>query len=168
MSVWKRIQNIFAKHELPQGELSLLTVGPGDVVEVSLSTYQVTGKTRNLNRNAVMLTLQDGSRIRYLLIEERERTVYQLYDMIDGRLDSPEEIPTTIEMDDHAYHLEEQYFGKVTALGSAPFQASGEQHVWQYQSDDRRLLRIEWQDGRFLLYEGESILPADVQVLRGT
>lgn len=168
MSVWKRVRNIFAKHELPQEESSLLTLGPGDVIEVSLETYRVTGKTRNQNRNAVMLTLQDGGRVRYLLIEERERTIYQLYDVIDGRLDSPDEIPTTIEMDDCAYHLEEQFFGRVTAAGQTAFLTSGEQHVWQYQSDDRRLLRIEWQDGRFQLYEGESILPADVQVLRGT
>jgi hypothetical protein len=30
-----------------------------------------------------------------------------------------------------------------------------------------QLLRVEWQDGRFMLYEGERILPADVHVLRG-
>ncbi|GED53304.1 DUF4178 domain-containing protein [Brevibacillus borstelensis] len=168
MSVWKRIQNIFAKHEPPHEEESLLAIGPGDVIEVSLETYQVTGKTRNLNRNAVMLTLQDGNRVRYFLIEERERTVYQLYDVIDGRLDSVDEIPSTIKLDDATYHLEEQFSGKVTATGSTAFQSSGEQHIWQFQSDDRRLLRIEWQDGRIMLYEGESILPADVQIIRGT
>ncbi len=30
------------------------------------------------------------------------------------------------------------------------------------------LLRIEWQDGRFMLYEGEDVLPADVRFLRGS
>jgi len=168
MSLFKRIQNIFAKHEPPAEEKSILTVGPGDVVEVSLETYQVTGKANNASRNATMLTLQDGNTIRYLFIEEREKTIYHLYNVIDGRLDSVEEVPTTIEMDDVTYHLEEQYTGRVNVVGKAPFHTSGEQYIWQFQSDQRQLLRIEWQDGRFMLYEGETVLPADVQVLRGT
>lgn len=44
----------------------------------------------------------------------------------------------------------------------------GEQHVWQYQADDSRLLRVEWQNGRFMLYEGESVLSADVRVIRAS
>ncbi|ASJ54634.1 DUF4178 domain-containing protein [Brevibacillus formosus] len=168
MSLMKRIQNIFAKHEPPAPEKSILTVGPGDVVDVSLVTYQVIGKASNASRKATMLTLQDGTTIRYLYIEEREKIVYHLYSVIDGRLDSIDEVPTTIEMDDVTYHLEEQYNGSVQVAGKAPFHTSGEQYIWQFQSDQRQLLRIEWQDGRFMLYEGESVLPADVQVLRGT
>jgi len=168
MSLFKRIQNLFAKHEPPAPEKSILTVGPGDVVDVSLSSYQVIGKVSNAGRRAAMLTLQDGNQIRYLYIEEREKTVFQLYQAIDGRLDSVDEVPTTIEMDGVAYHLEEHYAGRVSTFGKTPFAASGELYVWQYQSDQRQLLRIEWQDGRFMLYEGESVLPADVQVLRGS
>ncbi|NQF14023.1 DUF4178 domain-containing protein [Brevibacillus sp. HB1.3] len=168
MSLMKRIQNIFAKHEPPAPEKSILTVGPGDVVDVSLVTYQVIGKASNASRKATMLTLQDGTTIRYLYIEEREKIVYHLYSVIDGRLDSIDEVPTTIEMDEVTYHLEEQYNGAIQTVGKAPFHTSGEQYIWQFQSDQRQLLRIEWQDGRFMLYEGESVLPADVQVLRGT
>ncbi|MED1796864.1 DUF4178 domain-containing protein [Brevibacillus nitrificans] len=168
MSLFKRIQNIFTKPEPPVQEKSILTVGPSDVVEVSLVTYQVTGKAQNHSRKATMLTLQDGNTIRYLYIEERERTIFHLYSVIDGRLESVDEVPSTIEMDDISYHLEEQYTGRVNVVGKTPFQASGEQYIWQFQSDGRQLLRIEWQDGRFMLYEGESVLPADVQVLRGT
>ncbi|MFF0825604.1 DUF4178 domain-containing protein [Brevibacillus sp. NPDC003359] len=168
MSLMKRIQNIFAKHEPPAPEKSILTVGPGDVVDVSLVTYQVIGKATNASRKATMLTLQDGTTIRYLYIEEREKVVYHLYSVIDGRLDSIDEVPTTIEMDDLTYHLEEQYNGAVQVVGKASFHTSGEQYIWQFQSDQRQLLRIEWQDGRFMIYEGESVLSADVQVLRGT
>ncbi|WP_400163226.1 DUF4178 domain-containing protein [Brevibacillus sp. TJ4] len=168
MSLFKRIQNIFAKHEPPAPEKSIMTIAPGDVMEVSLVTYQVTGKAFNAGRNAMMLTLQDGRQIRYLYVEERERTVYHLYQMIDGRLDAVDEVPTTIEMEDVTYHLEEQYSGRISTVGKTPFANSGEQYIWQFQSDQRQLLRIEWQDGRFMLYEGEHVLPADVQVLRGS
>ncbi|NBD26324.1 DUF4178 domain-containing protein [Paenibacillus glycinis] len=167
MGIFSRIKNIIAKPEPPIVEKSLLTIGPGDVCEVSLVTYQVVGRLQNRKRNLVVLTLQDGSAIRYLTIEERERTVYALYEPIDGRLDSVEEVPTELELDDRTFHLEEQYSGFVTAAGRTPFVQGGEQYVWQYQSDDQKLLRVEWQDGRFMLYEGEDVLAADVRVLRG-
>lgn len=168
MSLFNRIKNILKQPEPPKPDKSILTVGPGDVVEVSLVTYQITGRTRHSHRNAILLTLQDGNTVRYLHIEERERTEYELYTPIDGRLDSFNEVPTTIEMEGVQYHLEEQYSGNVTAAGKTPFTNGAELYVWQFQSDDRKLLRIEWQDGRFMLYEGESVLPADVQVLRGS
>ncbi|MBO7744906.1 DUF4178 domain-containing protein [Paenibacillus sp. MWE-103] len=168
MGIFSRIKNIIAKPEPPRAEKSMLTIGPGDVCEVSLVTYEVIGRLQNRQRNLIVLTLRDGSSIRYLTIEERERTVYALYEPIDGRLDSVEEVPTELELDDRTYHLEEQYSGFVAAVGKTPFVQGGEQYVWQYQSDDQKLLRIEWQDGRFMLYEGDSVLPADVRVLRGT
>ncbi|GAA4706568.1 DUF4178 domain-containing protein [Brevibacillus fulvus] len=167
MSLMKRFSNLFKKAEPPLPEKSILTVGPGDVVDVSLVTYQVTGKTQHFQRNTSFLTLQDGNDIKYLKVEERERTYFELYTPIDGRLESADEVPAIIELEDAVYHLEEQFSGRTSAVGKTPF-PGGEQYVWEYQSDNRRLLRIEWQDGRFMLYEGESVIPADVQVLRGT
>jgi len=168
MSLFQRIKNLVAKPEAPKPEKSMLQLGPGDICEVSLVTYQVTGRTQNRQRNAVVLTLQDGADIRYLHIEERERLTYALYAPIDGRLEAPDEVPTTMELDGQLYHLDEQYAGNVTVTGRTPFRQGGEQHVWQYQSDNSKLLRIEWQDGRFMLYEGEWILPGDVKVIRGS
>jgi hypothetical protein len=168
MSLFKRIRNIIRKPEPPQVERSILTLGPGDVCEVSLITYQITGRTQNARRSSVLLTLQDGTDIRYLLIEERECTVYVLYKPIDGRLDSIEEVPMTLELDQRMYHMEEQYTGFVVSVGKTPFMRGGEQSVWLYQSDDMKMLRIEWLDGRFILYEGEAVLPSDVQVFRGS
>lgn len=168
MSLFQRVKQLWSKPLPPPPERSLLTLAPGDVCEVSLVTYQVTGRIQNRQRNAVLLTLQDGSAIRYLHLEQREQLTYALYSPIDGRLDAIDEVPSTIELDDITYHLEEHYAGNVSVSGSTPFMQGGEQHVWQFQSDDSRLLRIEWQDGRFMLYEGELLLPADVQVIRGT
>jgi len=168
MSVLKRIRNLMAKPAPPPVERSILTVGPGDICEVSLVTYEVVGRTQNQRRASVVLTLQNGVEMRYLLIEERERTEYELYTPVDGRLDSTWEVPMTLELDDRTFHLEEQYSGYTETVGRTPFMHGGEQSVWQYQSDGRELMRVEWMDGRFMLYEGESILPADVRVIRGS
>ncbi|RUS49159.1 DUF4178 domain-containing protein [Cohnella sp. AR92] len=168
MSLFQRVKNLLKKPEPLKPERSVLTLGPGDVIEVSLVTYQITGRTRPVNRDAVWLTLRDGADIRYLSIEERERTIYGLFSVIDGRLDSVDEVPTEIELDGVQYYLDEQFYSRILDDGSTPFSsAGGDLHVWNYQSDGRKLLRIEWQNGRFMLYEGESILPADVEWLRG-
>ncbi|MFE6703444.1 DUF4178 domain-containing protein [Bacillus thuringiensis] len=168
MSLFKRIKNIMKSPEPPKPEKSLLTLAPGDMIEVSLVMYELIGKTSMHSRKEIVLTLQDGKDIRYLKIEDRENTYYKLYTPIDGRLDSIEEIPTTIEMDDTEYHMEEQYNGRVVVMGKTPFSASEEQYVWEFQSDNRKLLRIEWQNGRTMMYEGEAIIPADVQIIRAT
>lgn len=168
MSVWKRVKRMLTKPEPPKREKSILELGPGDICEVSLVTYEVTGRVHNRARNAVMLTLQDGTNIAYLYIEERESIRYGLYAPIDGRLDNPEEVPTILELDDAVYHLEEEFGGHVSITGRTPFTQGGEQHVWQYQSDDYRLVRVEWQNGRFMLYEGETVIPGDVKIIRAT
>ncbi|SFB47092.1 protein of unknown function [Cohnella sp. OV330] len=169
MSLFKRVKNILKKAEpLPQ-ERSVLTMGPGDVCEVSLVTYQVTGRTKPTARNDVWLTLRDGADVRYLNIEQRLDMSYSLFNTIDGRLDSMDEVPAHIELDGIDYHLEDQYSTRIVEAGSTPFtSAGGELYVWRFQSDGRKLLRIEWQDGRFMLYEGESVLPGDVEWLRGS
>ncbi|MFD1179055.1 DUF4178 domain-containing protein [Paenibacillus puldeungensis] len=168
MSVWKRIGNLFAKPEPPLAEKSMLALAPGDICEVSLVSYEVTGRVNNRGRNAVVLTLQDGSSTSYLHIEERETLQYQLYQPIDGRLDDPNEVPGQMELDGTEYYLEEEYGGYVAVVGRTPFMQGGDQHVWQYQSDDSKLLRIEWQNGRFMLYEGVKVIPADVKVIRAS
>jgi hypothetical protein len=168
LSIWKRIGNIFSKSQAPAAPKSMLNLAPGDICEVSLVTYEVTGRTKTSGRNAAVLTLRDGSRIAYLYIEEREQLQYSLYQPIDGRLDDPAEVPATLELDGFTYFMEEEYEGYTTIAGQTPFMNGGTQHVWQYQSDDFRLLRVEWQNGRFMLYEGEKIIPADVRVIRAS
>ncbi|WP_342435689.1 DUF4178 domain-containing protein [Paenibacillus sp. FSL L8-0436] len=168
MSIWKRIGNLFSKTEAPSAPKSMLNLSPGDICEVSLVTYEVTGRTKTSGRNAVVLTLRDGSKISYLYIEEREQLQYSLYQPIDGRLDDPAEVPSTLELDGYMFHLEEEYEGFAAVTGQTPYVNGGEQHVWQYQSDDYRLLRVEWQNGRFMLYEGEKVIPGDVKVIRAS
>jgi hypothetical protein len=168
MSLFQRVKNIWKKPEPLKPDKDVMELGPGDVCEVSLVTYQVIGRTRPFSRNAAWLTLQDGSDIRYLSVERRAATSFGLYTAIDGRLDAVDEVPSEIELDGIHYFLEEQYSSRIACEGNTPFTAAGgELYVWQFQSDGRKLLRVEWQDGRFMLYEGESVLPADVEWLRG-
>ncbi len=168
MRIFRRLKNMFQKTKEPIREEEKTTVHLGDVVEIAMVTYQVSGKIEDSQRYSVMLTLENGSQIQYLLIERREKNIYSLFQPIDGRMDTFNEIPTTLEIDDSIYYLEEQYSGVIKTEGRTPLPNSGEQYVWKFQSDERKLARIEWQDGRFMFYEGESVIPAEVRVLRGT
>lgn len=154
MSVWKRIKGILTKPEPPQAEKTMLQLAPGDICEVSLVTYEVVGRVQNRARNAVVLTLQDGTAFRYLHIEERELTRYALYTPIDGRLDAPDEVPTLLDLDGRAYHLEEEYGGMVSTAGRTPYGQAGEQLVcsisrmiicffgWSGKTEDLHCMRV--------------------------
>lgn len=174
MSLWKRIKNIMAKSKTPEPNKTSLFQNQSveqtatDICEISLVSYEVIGRTDWGRRNLAWLTLRDGSQIKYLFIEQREQTYYSLYHAINGRLDNVEEVPTEIELDGKWYYMENQYDGRVACTGQTPFAVSGERSVWQYQADDCKLLRIEWQDGQFQFYEGDSLITADVRMLRGT
>ncbi len=48
--------------EPPKPEKSLLTLAPGDMIEVSLVMYELIGKTSMHSRKEIVLTLQDGKR----------------------------------------------------------------------------------------------------------
>ncbi|WKB37290.1 DUF4178 domain-containing protein [Terrilactibacillus sp. S3-3] len=168
MSVFKRIINLMKKPAPPLEEKTPYTLTVGDIVEISFVSYTVAGKTVFPRQHAVLFTLKDGSLIKYLKVTKRERLAFELYEPIDGRLDDINEIPTTLEMDGVVYHMEDQSAGPVRTTGDTPFSSSDEQYVWNFQSDDRKLLRIEWQDGRMMLYEGESVLPADVRTIQGS
>ncbi|MCG7409336.1 DUF4178 domain-containing protein [Paenibacillus sp. ACRRX] len=166
MGLWKRVRKLMEKPEPVKPEKTPMSLQPGDVCEVSLMTYEIIGRTEWKARSTIWLTLRDGSRVQYLQVEKREQWNYNLYEAIDGRLDAVDEVPSEIELDGTWYYMEDQYNGLVQVQGQTPFGVPGEQYVWEYQSDNRKRLRIEWQDGRFQLYEGESVLPADVRVIR--
>ncbi|GIQ70252.1 DUF4178 domain-containing protein [Xylanibacillus composti] len=168
MSIWNRLKGMMRRPEPPRREKTVMDCMPGDALEVSLAMYEVIGKMSGSGRREAMITLKDGAAIKYLYVEQREAPDCILYEEIDGRLDQYSEVPSTIELDDVSYYLEEEYTVWQTVTGRTPFTAAGEMHVWRFQSDDRQLLRIEWMQGRFMLYQGERILPSDVHLFGGS
>lgn len=168
MNMWDRLKGMLRRPEPPRAAKTVLDSAPGDALEVSLVMYEVIGKMSSSGRKEAMITLKDGAAIRYLYVEQRETADYILYEEIDGRLDQFHEVPSTIELDDMVYYLEEEYTAWTTMAGRTPFTAPGEMNVWRFQSDDRRLLRIEWMQGRFMLYQGERLLASDVQLFGGS
>lgn len=97
---------------------------------------------------------------------KREKLDRALYKAIDGRLEDINEISTTIEMDKTLYHMEDQAISAAHSVSDTPFSSSDERYLWNFQSDNWKLLRIEWQAGQMMLYEGEDVLPMDVKIIQ--
>lgn len=165
MSIFQRIANLIKKPEPPIAEKTPYTLAVGDIVEISLNSYTVAGKTFFPQRREAFFTLKDGSAIRYFRVEMRETAELALFSAIDGRLEHIDEIPATIEMDGTIYHLEDQAVEAARASGDTPFPSSEARYLWDFQSDDHQLLRIEWQAGQMMLYEGQRVLPMDVDII---
>ncbi|GGL48326.1 DUF4178 domain-containing protein [Sporolactobacillus putidus] len=166
MSVFRRIINLVKKPEPAIVEKTPYTLSVGDIVDISFSSYTVSGRTFFPQRQEVFLTLKDGSTIKYMQVAKREKLNLALYEAIDGRLEDISEVPTTIEMDGTLYHMGEQAIGTAHSSGDTPFSSSDERYLWDFESDDRKLLRIEWQSGQMMLYEGEAVLPMEVRIIQ--
>lgn len=165
MSIFQRIYNLVKKPEPPIVEKTPFTLRPGDIVDISLNSYTVSGRTFFPQRREIFYTLKDGSAVSYFRVIKRETLDLGLYQAIDGRLENMEEIPSTIEMDGTQYHLEDQAAGPAQSSGDTTFPSSEERYLWDFQSDQHQLLRIEWQAGQMMLYEGAQVLAMDVSII---
>lgn len=166
MQLFRRMIHLVKKPEPPIEEKTPYNLAIGDIVEISLGSYTVAGKSIFPERQEVFFTLKDGRTIKYFRVTKREKLDLVLYEAIDGRLEEISEIPATIEMDGTLYHMEDQCIVSGHVSGDTPFPASDEHYLWDFESDNWKLLRIEWQDGQMMLYEGEDILPMDVKIIQ--
>lgn len=166
MSIFHRIINLVKKSEPPIEEKTPFTLSIGDIVDLSLSSYTVAGRMFFPQRQEAFFTIKDGSTIKYLKVTKREKLELSLYEAIDGRLEDVNEIPTTIEMDGILYHMEDQMISHAHSSGDTPFPSSDKRYLWDFQSDNWKLLRIEWQAGQLMLYEGEDVLPMDIKIIQ--
>lgn len=165
MSIFQRIINLVKKPEPPIVEKTPYTLAPGDIVDISLNSYTVSGRTFFPQRREIFYTLKDGTTIRYFRVMKRETLEFSLYQAIDGRLENIEEIPSMIELDGTQYHLEDQVVGPARSSGDTTFPSSDERYLWDFQSDAHQLLRIEWQMGQMMFYEGAPVLAMDVSII---
>lgn len=166
MSLFHRIINLVKKPEPPIEEKTPYTLSIGDIVDLSFNSYTVAGRVLFPQRQEAFFTIKDGSTIKYLRVAKREKLELSLYEAIDGRLEDINEVPTTIEMEGTLYHMEDQAVGAAHSSGDTPFASSSERYLWDFQSDNWKLLRIEWQAGQMMLYEGEDVLPMDVRIIQ--
>src|ERR1700730_8573441 len=114
MSIFKRIGAILkSEKKAPQLPVNnpLDDSNVGDIVSVDLEEYVVSGKVYYFDRgfapHRIAYYLQNGKNISCLLIEKGRINECFICEFIEGALDDPNDVPSTLDIDGEiSYHLE--------------------------------------------------------------
>lgn len=174
MSIFKRIGSIVRSNK-PQPAPQ--TVNPfeestaGDIVQVDLEQYVIAGKTVYFDRgyapHRYAYYLQNGRNISCLLVEKGREYECFLCSFLEGSLDDPEDVPTTIDIDGgQPYKLEYQRTDVTRTEGRTDFRSGDDVVFWRYYGPGEDYFFLQWQDGRFVAMKGERLPASQVTFLR--
>ncbi|MDI3328548.1 MAG: DUF4178 domain-containing protein [Alicyclobacillaceae bacterium] len=170
MSVWRRMTDLWRSRETRPlaPEKKLTTLRTGDIVQIELAEYVVEAFAAFNAVRSVHYLLKDGNTRRHLVVEQGEGLVLRLFETLDGRLDRIDEIPETVEVDGVLYHLESQQQSPAWVEGPMHLVHGEPVYIWNHQSDDRRLFRVEWQNGKTWFGLGRFVEEYDARIVAGT
>jgi hypothetical protein len=176
MSIWKRVGSILkSQKEQPpvQSSNPIEDTKVGDIINVDLEEYVVSGKLvyydQGFPPHRFAYYLQNGSSISCLLIEKGRTYECFICQFVEGALDSPSDVPTTLDVNgDITYTLENQRSDLVRSEGNTDFRGSEEVMIWRYFGPEGQYFFLQWQDGKFIALEGTKTPPSQIQFLKGS
>ncbi|MFK7696717.1 DUF4178 domain-containing protein [Paenibacillus sp. HJGM_3] len=179
MSVWKRIGSILrSQNQKPDPSpasaadpLEAATVG--DILSVDLEEYVITGKVIYFDRgyapHRFAYYLRNGRKIDCLLVEKGRTMDCFLCEFIEGALDDPSNVPTTLVLDgETTYELEYDRKDVSRTEGNTDFRSGDEVLFWRYFADETQHFFLQWQDGKFVAMQGNRIPTAEIKRLQST
>ncbi|MFC0213788.1 DUF4178 domain-containing protein [Paenibacillus chartarius] len=143
---------------------------PGDIIEVDLEQYMVSGKVvyfdRGFEPHRFAYYIQSGKEIRCLIVEKGRTNEIFLCSFLEGSLDDPHNVPTQLDIDGEVtYHLEHHRSDVTRAEGNTDFRTGDDVLFWRYLGADNDYFFLQWQDGKFVALQGNKIPAADVKFL---
>ncbi|MEK8126345.1 DUF4178 domain-containing protein [Paenibacillus filicis] len=167
MSVWKRVGDILKSNkEVPVTKESnpLEDTKIGDIVNVDLEEYMVTGKVVYYDQgyapHRFAYYLQNGKHISCLLVEKGRTYECFICEFVEGSLDDPSDVPTMIDIgSDITYRLEHNRTDRVRVEGQTDFRSGDELLIWRYLGGGDKYFFLQWQDGKYVALEG-TLTPA--------
>ncbi|GKS09061.1 DUF4178 domain-containing protein [Paenibacillus chitinolyticus] len=176
MSIFKRVGNIIRsnKQQEPVRQANPIEESRvGDIVNVDLEEYVVTGKViyfdRGFEPHRYAYYLQSGKDVRCLLIEKGRSYECFLCDFMEGALDDPNDVPSRLELDgEDTFELEHHRSDVTRTEGNTDFRSGDEVMIWRYFGPDDRYFFLQWQDGKFVAMQGERTPASQVKFMRAT
>lgn len=173
MSIFKRIKDIWQTNQesgRESGARNLTNMRPGDIITVDLTDYKVEGVTTYSNSSRVRIgyLLADGSNTRYLLVEQKEKLRSFLFETLDARLESPEEIHHEMVFEGISYFESAKGESQVESAGRSAFTPYDLVYWWLHLSDKGDAILTEWQNGETILRFGRPVQPFEVTILAGS
>jgi hypothetical protein len=143
---------------------------PGDIVEVDLEQYVVSGKViyfdRGYEPHRFAYYIQSGTEIRCLIVEKGRINEIFLCSFLEGSLDDPNNVPTQLDVDGEvSYNLEHHRSDVSRTEGNTDFRSGDDVLFWRYLGQDNRYFFLQWQVGNFVAMEGAKIPTADVKFM---
>ncbi|MCU6794787.1 MULTISPECIES: DUF4178 domain-containing protein [Paenibacillus] len=175
MSIWKRVGSILkSQKEQPPVQASnpMEDTVVGDIVNVDLEEYIVSGKQIYFDRgfppHRIAYYLQNGNTISCLLVEKGRTYECFICEFVEGALDSPNDVPTSLEVNGGiTYTLESQRSDMVRIEGNTDFRGSEDVMLWRYFGPDGQYFFLQWQDGKFVAMEGTKTPAGQIKFMKG-
>jgi hypothetical protein len=175
MGIFKRVKTIIKSQQKPEpvgkSENTLYDAKTGDIMEVDLTTYLISGKIEYYDPgfpdHRIAYYLQDGGMIRCLVIEKGRKDEVILCDFLEGALDNPEEVPSILVLDEtKTFQLEMNSTDMARCYGKTDFRNLDEIMIWRYFADEDEHFYLQWQDGKYIAMIGEKIPPGMCRVIQ--
>lgn len=176
MSIVKRIVNIFRSHKQPEpshksAHPPLEGAAVGDIMNVDLEEYVISGKViysdPGFAPHRFAYYLQSGRDIHCLIVEKGRTYDCFMCRFLEGGLDDPNQVPTTLTLDgDVTYTLEHERTDRTQTQGNTDFRSNDEVMVWRYFSTANDHFYLHWQDGQFTAMVGTRIPSGEVKIMK--
>ncbi|MDF2722801.1 MAG: hypothetical protein K0Q59_2476 [Paenibacillus sp.] len=176
MSIFKRIFSIWRSRKEPQPSPAsivptLESVNVGDIVTVDLEEYLVTGKVAYSDHgyapHRFAYYLQSGQEIRCLLVEKGRTYDCFICTFMEGGLDDPNDVPTTLVVDgEKTFTLENEQTDRTTTFGNTDFRTGDELKIWRYFTNEVEHLFLQWQSGKFVAMNGMRVPSGEVKIMK--
>lgn len=174
MSIFKRIGDIVRANRAEPPAAPQLNPfehsRPGDIVQVELEEYVITGKVvyfdRGYEPHRFAYYIQSGKDIRCLVVEKGRTNETFLCSFLEGSLDDPNNVPTELDVDgETTYNLEHHRSDVTRTEGNTDFRTGDDVLFWRYLGAENHYFFLQWQDGKFVAMAGEKIPTADIKFM---
>ncbi|MBM7866173.1 DUF4178 domain-containing protein [Heliomicrobium gestii] len=171
MSLFDRMRRIFDSEthagEPVVRERTLFDLDVNDIVSLDLEDWVIEGRVIYHSLPGwVMYWLKSGRQRQGLLLDRSVPDKAVVITPFPGRTDNMNEVKTEYILDGKHYFLDYNGEGIVDASAVTPIR-TGQVMYWQFETDEREIYRIEWQEGRFFHYDGRWIDAFEVSIVAG-
>ncbi|WP_328597338.1 DUF4178 domain-containing protein [Heliobacterium mobile] len=171
LSLFGRLRQMFEAEvhtdEPVSKERTLFDLNVGQVVSLDLEDWIIEGKViYHAQPGWVLYGLKSGRQRQGLLIDRSVPDKAVVLTPFAGRIGDMTDVKTEYVLDGKHFFLDYHGEGLVDTFGETTV-GRGQLMFWQFETDQREIYRIEWQQGRFFHYDGRWIDAFELSIVAG-
>jgi hypothetical protein len=173
VSIFTRVKNLLRSNKEPE---IVATINPfegsnvGDVVEVDLEEYIISGKVKYFDTgheaHRYAYYLRSGSKIACLIVDKGRVYDCLIGQFVEGSLNDPNDVPAELNIDDKVYKLEYYRTDRAEVSGNTDFRSNDSILYWRYLGEGESYFILQWQDGKYVALESERTSQNSIKFMR--